>query len=110
VNITVTPRATEELKKARDARPADVPQDIRILVASQCGCGSAHFQMGFDEAQPDDTQVDLGGVTLVIDPDSAPFLEDAQVDCSDELVGPNFRIQTANGGGCGCGGGHGHHH
>jgi Fe-S cluster assembly iron-binding protein IscA len=47
-------------------------------------------------------------VTLIVDPESAPFLDDAEMDYSDDLMGQGFRI-NAPGGGCGCGG-HGHSH
>lgn len=108
MNLTVTPRATDELKKAAESRrTAEGPDSVRVLVASQCGCGAAHFQMGFDNPEPDDNRIDLGGVMLLVDPNSAPFLEDAEVDYSDDLMGRGFRINAANGGGCGCGG---HHH
>lgn len=114
MNLVVTPRATDELKKAADTRrEAEGPDTIRVMVASQCGCGAAHFQMGFDEPQNDDSTFDLGGVTLLIDPDSAPFLEGAEMDYSDDLMGQGFKINSPTGG-CGCGGhghgGHGHSH
>jgi iron-sulfur cluster assembly protein len=110
VNLTVTPRATDELKKAAGSREeTEGPNTIRVLVQSQCGCGSAHFAMGFDDAMPDDNRIDLGGVTLLVDPDTAPFLDAAEMDYSDDLMGKGFKINAANGGGCGCGG-HGHHH
>jgi len=108
VNLTITPRANDELKKAVESRTAEGPNAVRVLVASQCGCGSAHFQMGFSDPEPDDNTIDLGGVTLLVDPFSAPFLDNAEVDYSDDLVGKGFRINAANGGGCGCGGGHHH--
>lgn len=108
MNMTVSPRAVDELKKAIEAQtPEAGANSVRVLVQSQCGCGAAHFAMGFDEPQDDDNRIDLGGVTLVVDPDSAPFLENAEVDYSDDLMGRGFRINAANGG-CGCGGGHHH--
>ena len=108
MNITVTPRAADELKKAAETR-AEGPETIRVMVQSQCGCGNAHFAMGFDAPEQDDNRIDLGGVTLLVDPNSAPFLEGAEMDYSDDLMGQGFRINAA-GGGCGCGGhGHGGH-
>lgn len=112
IMMNVSPKAQEELKKAIEQRQADAgPQSVRVMVQSQCGCGTAHFAMGFDEPQEGDNRLDLGGITLLVDPDSAPFLENAEVDYSDDLVGQGFRINAANpgGGGCGCGG-HGHSH
>lgn len=115
MTITVTPRATEELRKAFTQyreQEQTLPDSVRVYVASQCGCGTAHFQMGFDEPDSDDTRIDVGGITLLVDPVAAPLLEDAEVDFSDDLMGRGFLINTANGGGgggCGCGG-YGHAH
>lgn len=109
MNLTVTPRAAEELKSAVQTRDDNAPTTVRVMVQSQCGCGSAHFAMGFDEPDETDNRIDLGGVTLLVDPYSAPFLDNAEVDYTDELMGKGFTINTPNGGGCGCGGGHHHH-
>ena len=110
MNMTVLPKASEELKKAVEARrERNATDTIRVMVKSRCGCGNAHFAMGFDEPAEGDNRVEVNGVTLLVDPNSAPFLENAEVDYSDELMGQGFKINTANGSGCGCGGG-GHHH
>ena len=111
MNMTVHPRASEELRKAVESRREQQATDtVRVLVQSQCGCGAAHFAMGFDEPEEGDDRIEINGVTLLVDPNSAPFLENAEMDYSDDLMGQGFKINAANGGGCGCGGGHGHHH
>jgi iron-sulfur cluster assembly protein len=111
MNITISPRAVDELKKAvAEQGEEQGVNTVRVMVQSQCGCGAAHFAMGFDEPQEDDNRIDLGGVTLLVDPASAPFLENAEMDYADDLMGRGFKINAA-GGGCGCGGhGHGHNH
>jgi iron-sulfur cluster assembly protein len=114
MNITITPRATEELRKAVDnfrTHDQGLPEGVRVYVAHQCGCGNANFGMGFDEPGAEDNKIDVGGVTLLVDPASAPLLENAEVDYSDDLMQQGFLINTPQaGGGCGCGGhGHGGH-
>jgi iron-sulfur cluster assembly protein len=113
INLNVSTKAQDELKKAVESRRTEAagPDTVRVLVQSRCGCGSAHFAMGFDEAQDGDDRIDINGVTLLVDPDSAPYLDQAEVDYSDDLMGHGFLINapSAGGGGCGCGGG-GHHH
>ena len=109
MTLTASPRAVDELKRAIEARRQENATDtVRVMVQSRCGCGAAHFAMGFDEPEEGDNQVDLGGVTLLVDPNSAPFLDQALMDYSDDLMGKGFRID-APGAGCGCGG-HGHRH
>ena len=107
MNLMISPRAADELKKAADARREEESADtVRVMVRSQCGCGAAHFAMGFDDPEEGDNRIELGGVTVLVDPDSAPFLDNAEMDYSDDLVGQGFRISAPNGS-CGCGG-HGH--
>jgi len=112
MNLTVSGRAADELKKAiAEHGTAAGTESIRVFVQSQCGCGSAHFGMGFDDPEEEDNRIDVNGVTLLVDPQSAPFLENAEVDFSDDLMGQGFRINAPSAaGGCGCGGGHGHGH
>ncbi|HZS93351.1 MAG TPA: iron-sulfur cluster assembly accessory protein [Chloroflexota bacterium] len=108
MNMTATPLAADELKKAVDAR-AEAPKDVRVMVQSFCGCGSAHYAMGFDDPQQDDTRIDINGVTVLVDPDSAEYLDNAALDFVTGHLGQGgFAIHSANGGGCGCGGGHHH--
>lgn len=85
------------------------PAAVRIGVQGACGCGNAHFGMMLDEQHDDDTVVEINGINFLVDPDSVPYLDSAELDFSDELVGRGFRINAANsggGGGCGCGGHH----
>lgn len=117
MTFTATPEAVDALKQAiaqvsTQPETSDVPSAVRVYVASQCGCGNAHFQMGLDEPEADDEQIDVGGVTILVDPNSAPALEGARLEVvhSENLLTPQFHIATANTGGCGCGGHHGHHH
>jgi len=114
VNMTVLPRASEELRKAVDERRQQNETDtVRVMVQSQCGCGTAHFAMGFDAPEEGDNTIEINGVTLLVDANSAPLLDNAELDYSDDLMGQGFKINAANaggGGGCGCGGGHGGHH
>ena len=114
INLSVSPRAVDELKKAVSEQGSEpTVHSVRVMVQSACNCGTAHFAMGFDDPHEDDNRSDLGGVTLLVDPDSAPYLDNAEVDYSDDLMQTGFRINAPQaGGGCGCGGHHGHgdHH
>lgn len=117
MNLTATPEAVDALKKAvQQVRPEGGPETVRVYVAHQCGCGTTKFQMGLDNPEEGDNRIDLGGITVIVDPMSADALDEARLEVveSENLMAPQFNIvtQTANGGGgCGCGGGgHGHSH
>jgi Fe-S cluster assembly iron-binding protein IscA len=116
VNMTISPRASEELQKAvTNDEASSGLTSVRVMVQGQCGCGNAHFQMGFDEPEEEDSRIDLGDFTLLADPYTAPLLEGAEMVYieSEDLTKRGFKINTVSrggGGGCGCGGGHGHNH
>lgn len=109
MNFTASPEAVDALKKAiQQVRPEDGPETVRVYVAHQCGCGTTKFQMGLDSPEETDNRIDLGGITVIVDPESAQALDEARLEVvqSDNLLTPQFNIVTAQaGGGCGCGGG-----
>ena len=111
MQLTVSPPAAEALKQViQEHGTLGAPSGVRIGVQGACGCGSAHFGMMLDEKHDGDTVLTIDGIDFLVDADSTTYLEGAELDYSDELVGRGFRINAANsGGGCGCGGG-GHHH
>jgi iron-sulfur cluster assembly accessory protein len=113
MNFTATPEAVEAIKTVIQQRGQEEgPQSVRVMVAHQCGCGNTKFQMGFDNVEEGDNEIDLGGITVLVDPHSADALNEARLEVvhSDNLMVPQFNIATPNaGGGCGCGGGGGHH-
>ena len=82
--------------------------------------GSFQYMLGMErEAKADDLVVDAPGVQVLVDPESAPLVEGAQIDYVDGLMrsgfvisNPNFQVGGAGGcacggGGCGCSGGGG---
>ena len=104
--INVSERAAVEMKRVIEEQPAK-DAAIRVFVSGACGCGSAHYGMGVeDEILPEETVFETAGVRLVVDQESAPYLEGAEIDYQDGLMGRGFTIKSPNqggGGGCGCG-------
>ena len=69
--------------------------------------------MGIDAPTAEDNVLDLHGVRFIIDPDTAPNLDGASIDYTEEdLMRKGFVIDAPNaqaaGGSCGCGAGGGH--
>lgn len=110
MELTVSQPAAEALKQViQEHGTLGAPSGVRIGVQGACGCGNAHFGMMLDEQHEDDIVVQLEGVNFLVDSESLPYVDGAELDYSDELVGRGFRINTparADGGGCGCGGHH----
>jgi iron-sulfur cluster insertion protein len=77
---------------------------LRVFVA---GGGCSGFQYGFtfdDEIQDGDTEVENGGVKLLIDPMSFQYLQGAEIDYTEGLEGAQFVIRNPNAvTTCGCG-------
>lgn len=71
------------------------------------GGGCSGFQYGFsfdDEMAEDDTLIEKGGVGLLVDPMSYPYLVGAKVDYEEGLQGAKFTVVNPNASStCGCG-------
>jgi iron-sulfur cluster insertion protein len=77
---------------------------LRVFIT---GGGCSGFQYGFtfeEEVGASDTQVEKGGVTLLIDPASYQYLVGAEIDYTDGVEGSQFVIRNPNATTtCGCG-------
>ena len=80
--------------------------DLSLRVAVQPGgCSGLRYQLFFDERSLDgDTLTDFGGVGVVVDRMSAPYLAGATIDFVDTIEKQGFTIDNPNAGGsCACG-------
>ncbi len=97
---TVTPRAFERLREIGAAEQGKV---LRVAVSGG-GCSGFQYEITLDEPKGDDLVLSGEGETVVVDPVSLPFLQQARVDWSDELIGARFVIENPNAtASCGCG-------
>ena len=97
----VSDRAFARLKEI--AEDAGNPQVLRIAVLGG-GCSGFQYDITLGEPADDDLVMERDGQKVVIDPVSLPFLANAVVDFSDELIGARFVIQNPNASSsCGCG-------
>jgi iron-sulfur cluster assembly protein len=105
--ITVSEQAATQLKRLIEEQGQDEVA-VRVFVSGSCGCGAAHYGMGLDtDYTAEEHLFDSEGLRLVADSESAPFLDGAEIDYRDSLMGRGFTIKNPNaGGGCGCGHGH----
>ena len=105
--ISISPLAAEKL---RDILVEQGEQDASLRVMLMPGAnGGAQYMLALEqEAKVDDTVIRTEGVSILIDPDSAPLMEGAEIDYMDGLMKSGFVINNPNiqsGGGCACGGG-----
>ncbi|KQO65067.1 HesB/IscA family protein [Curtobacterium sp. Leaf261] len=80
--------------------------DLRLRLAVQPGgCSGLIYQLYFDERLLDgDATADFGGVEVVVDKMSVPYLDGASIDFEDTIQKQGFTIDNPNAqGSCACG-------
>jgi iron-sulfur cluster insertion protein len=101
--ITLTDSAVAKIKDiiAEENNPA-----IKLRVFVQGG-GCSGMQYGFtldEETNDDDWDLDMNGVSLLVDSMSGQYLQDAEVDYKEDINGASFVIKNPQAKTtCGCG-------
>jgi iron-sulfur cluster insertion protein len=97
----VTPRAFERLAEINAS--TGEPKALRVAVDGG-GCSGFQYDIKLDDPVDDDLILESEGQKVVIDAISLPFLTDAVIDYSQELIGARFIIENPNAtSSCGCG-------
>lgn len=96
----VTERAFERLA---EIGASDQGQALRVAVEGG-GCSGFQYEIALDAPSKDDLVLEGCGQKVVVDSVSLPFLENAVIDFSEELIGARFVINNPNAtSSCGCG-------
>lgn len=102
MTITLSERAARRISEI----VADEPSN-KLLRVSVEGGGCSGFQYKFDLVsgrEPDDLVIERAGAVVLIDEMSVGYMEGAEIDFVDELIGASFKIQNPNAtAACGCG-------
>ncbi|MCB2115085.1 MAG: iron-sulfur cluster assembly accessory protein [Rhodobacteraceae bacterium] len=97
----VTPRAFARLAEINEA--AGDAKALRVAVEGG-GCSGFQYDIRLDDPAPDDLVLEGAGQKVLIDAVSLPFLANATIDFSEELIGARFVIDNPNAtSSCGCG-------
>lgn len=100
--INLTASAVEEVKVLL-AKPENAGKFLRVYV-EQGGCSGMQYGLVFDEKRDGDLTAGQEGVSVLVDPFSAKYVQGAVVDFSDALTGGGFKISNPNARqSCGCG-------
>src|SRR5262245_25779457 len=84
----------------------DDAETLVLRVAIQGGgCSGFQYGLGFDSgAAEGDVELELGGVRVVVDPFSVPYLRGVTIDYLEGLQESGFKIENPNAvSSCGCG-------
>ena len=101
-SITISDRAAGRIAQILKAEAA-----LSLFRVSVEGGGCSGFQYRFDvvtERAPDDLLIERNGARVVVDPVSLGFMQGAELDFVDDLIGAQFKLNNPNvTAACGCG-------
>lgn len=101
--VILTDAAAAKAKALLDQEGRD---DLALRIAVQPGgCAGLRYQLYFDDRTLDGDKADeVGGVRLVVDKMSVPYLSGARIDFADSIEAQGFTIDNPNASGsCACG-------
>ena len=76
---------------------------LRVAVEGG-GCSGFQYEIRLDAPRDDDLVLEKGGEKVLVDSVSLPFLQNATIDFTEELIGARFVIDNPNAtSSCGCG-------
>jgi iron-sulfur cluster assembly protein len=102
--VEVTESAAERIKQLLDKEGKLATHGLRLKVVGG-GCSGLQYQLSFDDQlRENDSEVERGGVRVIVDEKSALYLLGTTLDYVDTLVESGFKIQNPNAKTtCGCG-------
>ena len=104
VLVSLTEGAAAKVKELQAGEPNGEADVLRVAVQGG-GCSGFEYALGFDRGvQEGDLVVEAHGVTVVVDPFSAPYLRGAEIDFLNGIQESGFKISNPNAASsCGCG-------
>lgn len=105
MSLTIPPMVTDRAyaRLAEIAAEVDGPTALRVAVEGG-GCSGFQYDIKLDAPAEDDLVLEKDGQKVLVDSVSLPFLENAVIDYTDDLIGARFVIENPNAtSSCGCG-------
>jgi iron-sulfur cluster assembly accessory protein len=102
--LTLPPKVTDRaFERLAEIGAAAEGKALRIAVAGG-GCSGFQYEIKLDSPEDGDLVLEGAGEKVVVDSVSLPFLANAVIDFSEELIGARFTIENPNASSsCGCG-------
>lgn len=104
MDLNLPPKVTDRaFARLVEIGAAQQGQALRVAVDGG-GCSGFQYDISLDAPAQDDLLLSKDGETVVVDAVSLPFLANAVIDFSEELIGARFVIENPNAtSSCGCG-------
>ena len=97
--VTITDKAAEKARNILTERGIENGA-LRVFVVSG-GCSGYQYGMAIARSrEDDDITIEASGVTLLVDAESAPLLDGAEVDYVEDLMKSGFTIFNPNASRC----------
>ena len=102
--MQLPPKVTERaFARLAEIHAGGEGQALRVAVEGG-GCSGFQYDIRLDTPAADDFVLEGNGQKVIVDSTSLPFLENAVIDFSQELIGARFVIENPNASSsCGCG-------
>ena len=92
---TITERAAAQIRAMRESSKIDESMHLRVDVIGGADSGFA-YDLFFDVNERNDTVIQGYGVTVLVRPDSSPYLEGSTLDWVESDNGAGFLIENPN--------------
>ena len=102
--MNLPPKVTERaFARLAEIGAATQGKALRVAVEGG-GCSGFQYDIALDDPAEDDLILEGAGEKVVVDAVSLPFLTNATIDFTEELIGARFVIDNPNAtSSCGCG-------
>lgn len=101
--VNLTPAAAEKLSGIMTQKGMVDSHALRVFVKGG-GCGGMQYGMTFDEARDGDEVYEQHGMRIIVDSTSLFYIDGANIDYVDNLLGGGFHIDNPQAtSACGCG-------
>jgi iron-sulfur cluster assembly accessory protein len=102
LKVSITEKAAEKVRAAMDKQGK--PDYALRLYVSGGGCSGFQYGLAFDQKNNDDELIEAHGVRIVIDHESAKYLDGSEIDYVESVMGERFKVSNPNATEtCGCG-------
>lgn len=101
--VNLTPAAAEKLSGIMSEKGMIDTHGLRVFVKGG-GCGGMQYGMTFDETREGDEIYEQHGLRVIVDSTSLFYIDGANIDYVDNLMGGGFHIDNPQAtSACGCG-------
>lgn len=95
-SVLLTPEAVAATRQLREENVAWQNLSLRLYLAGK-GCDGFNYGVTFDETEPNDNTVAItDDITLLVDPDTTPFVQGSTIDWVDDERGRGYVVENPN--------------